>query len=106
MEVTSNLCKSSSMNPWLWWLNDYEGRNINDGVGAQSMTIIMVMVKMLKMMMMKMMIVKMAMMIMVMVMFTLSPRSFTGSTSIRSITALKHSIHQERGDQKTFFPRL
>ena len=24
------------MNPWLWWLNDYEGRNINDGVGAQS----------------------------------------------------------------------
>ena len=36
MEVASNLCKSSSMNPWLWWLNDYEGRNINDGVGAQS----------------------------------------------------------------------
>ena len=36
MEVTSNLCKSSSMNPWLRWLYDCEGRNINDGVGAQS----------------------------------------------------------------------
>ena len=36
MEVASNLYISSSMNPWLWWLNDYEGRNINDGVGAQS----------------------------------------------------------------------